>query len=48
MSDSGESVDHEVEVRVPKSVNLDEIGQGDVVNDDQKIQEDEITLKWKT
>ena len=42
MSDSGESVDHEVEVRVPESVDFLESGQGDVRNDDQKFQEDEI------
>jgi hypothetical protein len=40
MSDSGESVDHEVEVRVPESVDFFESGQGDVRND-QKFQEDE-------
>lgn len=47
MSDSGESVDHEVEVRAPKSVSLDESGQGDALNDNQKIQEDELNIEME-
>ncbi|XP_061184855.1 uncharacterized protein LOC133192867 [Saccostrea echinata] len=41
MSESGESVDHEVEVRVPESVTFDDGGQGDTYDERQKSSNDE-------
>lgn len=45
MSESGESVDHEVEVRMPELVSFEDGGQGDIYHDCQKLNNEEVLVE---